>query len=563
LEQPSHNMPWQKKLFLLPRAISPRELVLLLLLALIGIVSILGIIRGISRQFSVPVPAFGGTLREGMLGNPRFINPLLAQTDVDKDLVTLIFIGLLRYDGEGNLIPALAETYEVSSDGLIYTVTLKEGLRWSDGIPITSKDVTFTIDRAKNPQLQSPRRASWEGVVVEEVDERIIRFALKKPYVPFIENLVLGILPYHIWQDIPLSQFALSEFNIQPVGSGPYIVRRVERDTQGSVIAMTLRANINFVLGSPYIKTVKALFYQTPEEILRDIGNSTIDTVGIDATAPITPTELSALVDDNRIIYTVGLQRIIGVFFNQNSQKTLASPTTRKALAQAIDKNAIIQEVLRGFGTAIDGPLPPRIIVPDANEIAQSYNPEAAQSTIQKSKDPVALTLTVARNTTTLAKIAEMLKTMWEKAGVTVEIRTFERSDLEQLVLGPRRYDAFLIGEELIGNNPDPFAFWHSSQRAHPGLNVALYANSEADTLLEQVRAEHNPEKQKALYQSIHKIIKQDYPAVFLFSPSYLYLAPKYLNGVSLRTINSGSERFATIHQWYLKTDYVWSIFKK
>src|SRR3989344_5662337 len=244
----------EKSLFILPRATRPRELVLLLLLALIGIVSILGIIRGISRQFSVPVPAFGGTLREGMLGNPRFINPLLAQTDVDKDLVTLIFIGLLRYDGEGNLIPALAETYEVSSDGLIYTVTLKEGLRWSDGIPIKSKDVTFTIDRAKNPQLKSPRRASWEGVVVEEVDERIIRFALKKPYVPFIENLVLGILPYHIWQDIPLSQFALSEFNIQPVGSGPYIVRRVERDTQGSVIAMTLRANINFVLGSPYIK---------------------------------------------------------------------------------------------------------------------------------------------------------------------------------------------------------------------------------------------------------------------------------------------------------------------
>ena len=212
----------------------------------------MGLVRSISRQFSVPVPAFGGTLREGILGSPRFINPLLAQTDADRDLVMLAFAGLLRYDGEGNLIPALAEKYEISPDGLVYTVTLKEGLRWPDGKLITSRDVVFTISLVKNPQIQSPRRASWEGVEVEEINERVVKFALKKPYVPFVENLTLGILPNHKWQDIPLSQFSLADLNMEPQGAGPYEIRNVEHDAQGSITAITLRANKRFALGSPY-----------------------------------------------------------------------------------------------------------------------------------------------------------------------------------------------------------------------------------------------------------------------------------------------------------------------
>jgi len=564
MEQYPHNMTWQKKFFLFPRVLNPRELVLFFALVLFGVAGIIGLVRSVSRQFSVPVPAFGGTLREGILGNPRFINPLLAQTDADRDLVMLTFAGLLRYDYQNNLVPALAEKYEISPDGLVYTVTLKEGLRWPDGEPLTSNDVLFTINLAKNPQLQSPRRASWEGVEIETINERVVRFTLKKPYTPFIENLALGILPNHTWQDVPLSQFSLAELNMQPMGAGPYVVKNIERDAQGSVIAITLRANKRFALGSPNIKTIKMLFYKTPAELLRDIGNNTVDTAGIDATAPIAPAELAALAQTTeRVIYIIGLQRIVGAFFNQNSQKVLASPAIRKALIEAVDKNTITKEALGGFGIAIDGPLPPHIIAPQKDEIAASYNEEAARSTIQKSKDAVEFTLTVASSTPTLAKVTEMLTLMWERAGAKVEIRTFERDSLEQLVLGPRRYDVLLIGEELIGKNPDPFAFWHSSQRTHPGLNVALYTNSKVDAMLERVREERDAEKQQALYQSIHEEIKKDAPAVFLFSPSYLYLAPKQLQGITARAINSGPERFATAHQWYLETDYVWNILKK
>src|SRR3989344_2032925 len=178
MEQYPHNMTWQKKFFLFPRVLNPRELVLFFALVLLGVAGIMGLVRSVSRQFSVPVPAFGGTLREGILGNPRFINPLLAQTDVDRDLVMLTFAGLLRYDSEGKIIPALAEKYEISPDGLVYTVTLKDGLRWSDDTRLTADDVIFTTRLINNPLLQSPLRAGWDKVEVEKIGDRTLQFRL-------------------------------------------------------------------------------------------------------------------------------------------------------------------------------------------------------------------------------------------------------------------------------------------------------------------------------------------------------------------------------------------------
>ena len=169
----------------------------------------------------------------------------------------------------------------------------------------------------------------------------------------------------------------------------------------------------------------------------------------------------------------------------------------------------------------------------------------------------------MASSTPTLAKVTEMLTLMWERAGAKVEIRTFERDSLEQLVLGPRRYDVLLIGEELIGKNPDPFAFWHSSQRTHPGYNIALYANSRVDKMLEEVRATQDAKNKEKLYNDIHREIRRDLPAIFLFSPYYIYVTPQNLGGADTKNINTGSDRFSEIHKWYLKRNYVWKIFLK
>ncbi|KKT20982.1 MAG: hypothetical protein UW05_C0021G0007 [Candidatus Giovannonibacteria bacterium GW2011_GWC2_43_8] len=493
---------------------------MLIVLVLIALVSFLGILTELNKKYGVETPAFGGTLREGILGNPRFINPLLAQSDADRDMVSLVYTGLMRYDKNGEPQPALAEKYEVSENGLAYTVTLKNKLYWSDGKKLNADDILFTISLAKNPLAQSPKRANWEGVGAEKVDDLTIRFRLKKAYAPFLDNLTLGILPKHVWEKIPASQIALAELNTAPVGSGPYKLNSLTHDSLGSIVAANLATNKYFALGRPHIQTISLKFYPNEDSALKDLGSGFIDSYGAISSKNIA--ELGERVK----IQQISLERTIAAFINQGAQKSLASYDMRKALNLAVNKKALVEKVLGGYGKTIDGPLP--------------WPAQTAE----------------------LMEIAEELKNMWEGAGFKVDIKTFQVADLEQSVIGPRRYDIFLYGQEVVGKNPDPFAFWHSSQRNYPGYNIALYANSRVDKLLEQVRVEQDDTKRASLYNQIQNEIKKDLPAIFLFTPSYLYAVPQNLGGADIKTVDTGSDRFATIYDWYLERTYVWKIFK-
>jgi len=526
------------------------QIITLIVLVLIALISFLGLLSEIAKKYGLERPAFGGTLREGIIENPRFINPLFTQTDADRDLTSLVFTGLLRSDEEGNPAPGLAEKYEVTPDGLTYEVTLKNNLYWSDGRPLTSEDVLFTISLVKNPIAQSQRRANWEGVEIEKIDERTVKFHLRKAYSPFLENLTLGILPKHLWENISPSQISFAELNLNPVGAGPYKVNSVRRDSQGSVSSITLKSNKYYALGEPFISTIRLDFFPDEERALRSLQNGSIDSLGA-----VSPKNIGKLANLDLQTKQMGLKRIIAVFLNQSSQKNLASAEVRKALNLALDKKKIVKNVLAGYGKIINGPFP--------KETADTeYDPETAQKIVTKQKSEIKFTLTTI-NIPELVEIADLIKKMWEGAGFKIEIKTFPKNELEENVIGPRKYDAFLYGEEVIGRIPDPFAFWHSSQRFHPGYNIALYTNAKVDKALENVRIAQSEEEREKLYMEIETEIKKDMPAVFLYSPSYIYMMPKELLGMDAGTINTGADRFAQVHKWYLTKSYVWKIFLK
>ena len=283
------------------------EIFVFVVLFIIALVSLLGIVSEVNKQYSIETPAYGGALREGILGAPRLINPVLAQTDADRDLVSLIYTGLLRYDTEGVAAPALAEKYEISNDGLEYTVTLKNKIYWQDGEGITADDVVFTVRLAKNPQLSSPRRANWEGVDVEKIDERTVKFILKKPYAPFVENLTLGIMPKHLWEPIPISQYPLVALNTAPVGAGPYETKSVSRNSVGSITSIKLGSNKYFALGVPHIKTLELNFYQTEEAIMAALKNKNIDTLALGCSHfPLVKDNIQNLAGENVLILDSG-----------------------------------------------------------------------------------------------------------------------------------------------------------------------------------------------------------------------------------------------------------------
>jgi peptide/nickel transport system substrate-binding protein len=223
----------------------------------------------VNNSFLVAVPRIGGTLTEGVIGQPRFINPLLAVTDADNDLAALIYSGLMRHDTEGKLIPDLAERFTVSEDGKMYDFFLRNNATFHDGKPVTADDIVFTIGLIQNPNIQSPHLSDWAGVKVQKISDKQIRFILLAPYVPFLENTTIGILPKHLWQTYTSPDtFPLANINVQPVGSGPYKMYGVKKGGDNMALSYTLVPFKNFVLGTPYISTLVINFYSDQRQIL-------------------------------------------------------------------------------------------------------------------------------------------------------------------------------------------------------------------------------------------------------------------------------------------------------
>lgn len=194
----------------------------------IFVISALVMFWKVSNSFIVEVPTSGGKFTEGVVGIPRFINPLLAVSDADKDLTALVYSGLLRGTPNGNLVPDLAESYTVSPDGLSYNFIIRNNAKFQDGTDVTADDVLYTVKQAQNPLIKSPKQGNWAGISIEKISNKEVAFILKKPYAPFLENATLGILPKHLWNSGDSDQFTFNQYNNQPIGAGPYEVKSVK-----------------------------------------------------------------------------------------------------------------------------------------------------------------------------------------------------------------------------------------------------------------------------------------------------------------------------------------------
>ena len=227
------------------------------------VVSSFGLLYILNQSLLVAAPAPGGTLSEGIVGSPRFINPVLAMTDADRDVVSLVYSGLLRATPGGQYIPDLAKSFDVSPDGTTYTFILRSNATFHDGKLVTANDIVFTILKTQDPTLKSPLRANWDGVTVEEIDPTTVRFTLKSPYAPFIKNLTLGILPKHLWQDVSSEEFPFSELNTSSVGSGPFKISSISRSSAGIPTLYDLEPFEHYALGKPYLNHILLHFYQS------------------------------------------------------------------------------------------------------------------------------------------------------------------------------------------------------------------------------------------------------------------------------------------------------------
>ncbi len=560
------------------KSFSATEKVVFGLFTILLLISAFSLFIRANQLFMKSVPTAGGQLSEGVVGFPRLVNPVLAVSDVDRDLSALVYAGLLKYEN-GKLIPDMAKSYTISPDGLTYTFILKDDITFQDGTPFTTDDVEFTVNKIQDADIKSPRRADWANVSVKKIDTKQIQFILKQPYAPFISNTTVGILPKHIWKNVNSDQFIFSQYNIEPIGSGPYRLASIERDSGGIPVSYTLTSSGDYKGEIPFISKLVINFFEDETAEIANFENGTIESIS--SVSPAHAATIAKATDSDKILATP-LPRIFGVFFNQNQAPVLADATVRQALNAAIDKNQIIKDVLYGYGNVADGPIPSDAATqnaPTSSNSSTTATIDAARAILVKAgwvlnadgifekKDKKTGTSTLAFSISTsdspdLKHTADILRRMWTKLGAKVDVKVFEASDLNQNVIQPRKYDAILFGES-VGKDLDLYAFWHSSQRNAPGLNIAMYVNPKADKLLEDARATSDESVRKAKYDAFETIIANDTPAIFLYSPDFIYILPDKVKGMQGGPIAMPSDRWNGISKWFIDTESVWNIFVK
>ncbi len=560
---------WSDKLRLLPKVLSKRERYWILAFLLIITGSIIAIPFTTYSHFTTPIASYGGSFSEGIVGQPRHINPLLSQSnDPDRDLVSLIYSGLLKHNEAGQLVPDLAKSYEISSDGLNYTFYLKDNILWHDGEKFTADDVIYTIQTAQNADYGSPQRVNWQGVTVTKIDNTKVMFKLNNKYAQFLNNLTLGILPKHIWSTVQPINFASTDYDLKPIGSGPYMFDKFQKNDLGQIQSYQLSANNGFYDGQPYIDTITFKFYDSEESMITAYNSNDIQNLSF-----VSPENLNKLKFKQRVhIAELKVPRYFAVFFNQSQNPILANKNVRLALNYATDKQAIIDTIVSGKGTAIYSPLIENVLdvgqdipkyVFDLNQAktvlaADGWTADSS-GLLQKGSGKNITRLTIHITTSTLPDLvqtANILKDQWRQAGVEVIVDALATPQLQQ-VIKDRAYQSLLFGE-ILDLDPDPFSFWDSSQTQKLGLNLALYSNNIVDGLLADARQSLNPLDRAKKYDDFQKIVISDVPAVFLYNPLYLYPRAADIQGVATTIIATPADRFANIDKWYINTKRIW-----
>lgn len=584
----------KRELTLAASSLSSKQFLLFVGLLLVAIISLVGIIGKINSMFLVDVPSNGGEITEGIVGFPTLVNPVIAFSDADKDLTSLIYSGLMRKTPDGDYIPDLAKTMDVSGNGTVYTFTLKDGIEFHNGKDITVDDIIFTIDKIKDPLTKSPKKSSWDGVIVNKIDEKTIEFRLPQPYISFMDNTTLGILPSQLWKNVSTKEFNLSTLNSKAVGSGPFKVRKVIKNSDGLSERYELVRFNGFALGKPLIKKLNIVSFASEKELIKSFQGGSIDQAG-----GISPENASSILKGGNKINSVNLPRVFGIFFNSSKNKIFSDEELVKLLNKAIDRQEIVDKVLSGYGEIIDSPIPKKVLDKEISEKFTATTIEEINASLDKAgwklgddgirvkggKTTKTVTKkvngkTVKQNVTTsspetrlsfslttgdapeLKQAVSIIKEQLLKIGVEVDIKkVYETGQVNQLIHA-REYEALFFGQ-IIYHESDLYSYWHSSQKMGPGLNIGLYDNKKVNSILESAQKIMSREDRLQKYEDLSDEFKNDIPAIMVYSPLYLYATSNNLVNLNLSNITTPSDRFLSSYLWSADTDKVYKIFIK
>lgn len=537
-------------------------------------------------------PAVGGTYTEALIGQPKFLNPLDAiANDPDRDLVKLIYSGLFKYDGL-EPVPDLAESYTWSDEGKTLTVKLRNDAFFHDGQQVSTNDVRFTIESIQDQNRKSPLESQFRNIKLEAQDDKTIIFRLEKADISFLSKLTVGLMPAHLWQDLPAVSARLSDLNLKPVGSGPYRIKSFTRDSQGSIHSFTLERDDRYYGKKPFIKTVVFQFFADRRQALDAFKSGLVDAVAF-----INATDIEKIGSSQRLKnISLELPQETLAFFNLKD-KTLADKNVRQALALAVNRDDIVQ-AFNGSAHVITGPFPfgpidasttasnldqarelltkagwampqngnvriwtgiKKAATPSSKTKAAAAATSTAAETVTANASSTQLTLTILfPDDPDLLNAAETLKRQWSLVGAQVNVESAPLDDVMRRATRERTAQIVLLSI-FIGPEQDQTPFWWSGGAAVRSFNISGIANRDVDDGLQAVQNATTTEAMQDARTKFTATLAEQLPAIFLVKPIQHYLVSNTINGEKDDlTIAAPYERFNDLANWYIKTGLQW-----
>jgi len=496
---------------------------------------------------------YGGTLIWGACIKPTIINPILTSYSISASLLDLIFSHLVRLNAKGEIEPDLAESWNISPDGLVYTFYLRKGVRFHDGKECTAYDVKFTYDKILEPRIKSPFRSSFE--LVEEfraVDKYTFQVILKRPSNTFIYRLLREIAPKHLLEKVDLGSCS---FNYHPVGSGPFKFKEWRKDDQ-----ITLEYNPDYYAGRPYLDTILVKVYPNSKDSWVALMRSEVD-YGIF----LEREDYEIMKEDPAFkTYSFPFDSYYVIFYNPDDV-LFSDKRIREAIAYGIDRKALIQRIADGYGLECIGPFYPETLGFNPAVQAFTYNPEKSKELLAEAgwsdlnKDGILekegrdfeLKLLVDSRNPTFKRMAMFIRQQLQEIGIRLRVIIYNNDrELTSEFLEEHKPQAqlkFFYG----GPSPDEVRYHWSYKDPRRGDKIWIYKNEEVTKLLELGDIIRDEEKRKEIYQEVHKIIYEEQPACFLYFPYLFYgISSRFQNTDAYFTINMPTY---TIKDWYIE----------
>lgn len=507
-------------------------------------------------QTTIPAnntPLYGDTLVEGTIGDASNLIPMLASDSSSHAVSGLIFNGLVKYDTNLTIIGDLAQSWDISKDGLTITFHLKKGVRWTDGVEFTANDVMFGYETIISPKIPTPYKEDFLQVKhALVIDDYTFRVIYNKPFAPALSTWGnMPILPKHLLNNVDLIKSPLTR---NPVGMGPFIL-----DKWSNGESIKLRSNHDYFEGRPYIDNIMYKIIPDSATMFLELSTGGVDLMDL------TPIQYSRQTNTpyfkenfQRFRYPVFAYTYLGFNLQHPFFKDLR---VRQAIAYAIDKQEIIDVVLFGYGSIATGPYVPNTWPYASDAKVYNFDPQKAKALLEEAgwrindddgifyKDgrPFEFTILTNMGNSLRIRTASIIQYRLKKIGINVKIRAVEWSTFLSEFIHKKRFTAVILGWS-IGLDPDQYDIWHSSKTGPGQLNFVGFNNPEVDQLLEAGRRTFDINERKKTYQSIHRILAKDLPYIFLYVPDALPIVHNRFKGIKPAPIGISYN----INKWFV-----------